>query len=524
MECRREPVTGDVFITVTKCQAIVSDIAIRVKGDTSGAVYGPDLIPETTLGFNRAYGVERQQLQPSIESTVVSPGIRKFDSNGNYIGYERTACESFDNVHRIGAELSIRADVNLPGLYLDSWEGDESWEGGYKFAAAPRYGFEYQMTTTAQASPAVQRVRANFVAICHTVALPPGVSLVESPPNCPGLAAGENSFIFGSVLRVRQEKYLGSGSIGRFTQQAWGFTGGVMPDSESFVRPEADEYGSEPEPYYEALVSVDGDKSVTVDYQSDTEQLESALIKSAKLIAGVVIVGAPILFMTFVCVPCGVALGALALAAFAVDFIPGVDGKATGVLDLINPLSWAQCGAKWGANTPTVNPNPSPLPPTTDAANNALLVQRSIELAEKEPQFLADLAVELHATGLLTGPAGLLTVEQLVFLSSDVEFRVTLAKRADFFRKVAQASYANSAKGVTSIYRDLTKAKGALGKAMAVAAFGAQLYEAGYFSSDLASNNEGYQDVSDLRGTSNFTDCLIDKYSPGLSTLGLDTS
>jgi hypothetical protein len=59
---------------------------------------------------------------------------------------------------------------------------------------------------------------------------------------------------------------------------------------------------------------------------------------------------------------------------------------------------------------------------------------------------------------------------------------------------------------------------------MAVAAFGAQLYEAGYFSSDLASNNEGYQDVSDLRGTSNFTDCLIDKYSPGLSTLGLDTS
>ncbi|MGK0424771.1 MAG: hypothetical protein ACJAZD_002294, partial [Ilumatobacter sp.] len=42
VECRREPVTGDVFITVTKCQAIVSDIAIRVKGDTSGAVYGPD--------------------------------------------------------------------------------------------------------------------------------------------------------------------------------------------------------------------------------------------------------------------------------------------------------------------------------------------------------------------------------------------------------------------------------------------------------------------------------------------------
>jgi hypothetical protein len=37
------------------------------------------------------------------------------------------------------------------------------------------------------------------------------------------------------------------------------------------------------------------------------------------------------------------------------------------------------------------------------------------------------------------------------------------------------------------------------------------------------SNNEGYQDVNDLRGTSNFTDCLIDKYSPGISTLGLDT-
>jgi hypothetical protein len=527
VECRREPVTGDVFITVTKCQAIVSDIAIRVKGDTSGAVYGPDSIPETTLGFNRAYGVERQQLQPSIESTVVSPGIRKSDSNGNFIGYERTACESFDNVHRIGAELSIRAGVNLPGLYLDSWEGDESWAGGYKFAASPRYGFEYQMTTTAQASPAVQNVTANIVAICHTVALPPGVTLVESPPNCPGLAAGENSFIFGSVLRVRQEKYLGNpSSIGRYTQKAYGFTGGVIPDSVTYERPEADDPYFEP--FYEALVSVDGDKIVTVDYHSENDGLESAVVVSAKLIAGVVIVGAPILFMTFVCVPCGVALGALAATTFVIDFIPGVDGKATGVLDLINPMSWAQCGAKWGANTPTV-PNLPPLPPTegpppppgTRSAGEALFLERSIELAEREPQFLIDLGRELNKLNLL--PGGNLTVEQLRIFSKDPEFAVTLAKRADFFRKVAAASYAKSATGVTSIYKDLTKAKGALGKLMAVAAFAGELYNAGYFSSDLASNNEGYQDVSDLRGTSNFTDCLIDKYSPGISTLGLDT-
>jgi hypothetical protein len=301
----------------------------------------------------------------------------------------------------------------------------------------------------------------------------------------------------------------------------------VMLNSEGLYAPKkAASSRVQPEPYYEAMVSVDGDKSVTVDYHSEAEAIASAVVVGAKIAAGILIIAGPLLFVTFVCVPCGVALAALAATTFAIDLIPGTDGRATGVLDMLNPMSIVQCGAKWGANTPTVNPNPPPLPPTTDAANEALLVQRSIELAREEPEFLAELSDEMRAAGLMPENDGDLTVAKLEVMSQKVGFAVTLAKRGDFFRKLGTTAYkarwGTRAMRLSNGYKDLTKAKTAFGKGMAVAAFASELYSAGYFSPDLVGNNEGYQDVGDLRGTSDFMDCMADKYASGISTFGLD--
>jgi hypothetical protein len=504
------PVNGDIYITVSRCQQINATFSVRVKGDTSGAVYPASSIPATTLAFDASWGIERQPLRPWIETRVVSDPIRLVDESGRFTGYERTACESFENVHRPGEAVSIRAGASLPGLYVDGWTG-----GDTNIPVKSRFGFEFQTFAIAQEGPTVQRVNADVVAICHTLTLDAGVSLIESPPNCPGAAAGENSFIFGSVVRVRQEKYLGNpSSIGRHTQKAFGFTGGVLTGSVTYVRPESEDTYFEP--YYEGIVSVDGDKSITVDYRSETDQLESAVVVSLKLIGGVVIAAAPILFTTFVCVPCGVVLGGLAASTFFVDLIPGTDGAASAALDLINPMSVFQCGTKWAANTPTVDPN-APAPPVTVAAEDQLLLDRALALARAEPEFLRELADVLAEAGMLDGPPEDLTVGELDNLSTKADFALTFAKKANTFKKlgvvVYSARWGTRASRLQEVYGKMTQPKGMVGQGFAVVAFVAELHSAGYLDpAGLARNNGEYQDVSDLRGTSNFTDCLDQKY------------
>ncbi|MFT4867091.1 MAG: hypothetical protein ACI8RE_003292 [Ilumatobacter sp.] len=199
-----------------------------------------------------------------------------------------------------------------------------------------------------------------------------------------------------------------------------------------------------------------------------------------------------------------------------VDLVPGTDGVATAALDLINPMSVFQCATKRAANTPTVNPDP-PAPPVTVAAENQLLLERAIELARDEPEFLVELSDELRTAGMLVGVVGVLTIEKLEELSQEGEFALTFAKRANFFRKLGTAVYAarwgTRATRLSNVWTDMTKPKTAFGQGMAAAAFVAELHSAGYLDPDgLARNNGEYQDISDLRGTSNFTDCLDQKY------------
>jgi hypothetical protein len=119
--------------------------------------------------------------------------------------------------------------------------------------------------------------------------------------------------------------------------------------------------------------------------------------------------------------------------------------------------------------------------------------------------------------GCSTGHRKISPVGELDNLSTKADFALTFAKKANTFKKlgvvVYSARWGTRASRLQEVYGKMTQPKGMVGQGFAVVAFVAELHSAGYLDpAGLARNNGEYQDVSDLRGTSNFTDCLDQKY------------
>jgi hypothetical protein len=234
-----------------------------------------------------------------------------------------------------------------------------------------------------------------------------------------------------------------------------------------------------------------------------------------------VIIAAPILFLTFVCLPCGMVLTGMAAGALVIDLIPGTDGNATAALDLVNPMSVFDCAGKWAANTPTANSDPAVVPVTAADAEQDL-VDGVIDLARAESDFLAELSEELRTGDKIVEFFDLVgsrdpTIEDLEMLKENKEFVSKLAKRVKFFKKFGKAVYQNRwgtrATRLSNVWKQVAKTKRPSGLRAGVAVaveIGVAMYENGYFDSDILPGE--YQDTSDLRNTSNFTDCLDQKY------------
>ncbi|MFT4867089.1 MAG: hypothetical protein ACI8RE_003290 [Ilumatobacter sp.] len=558
------PVTGNVHITAAVCQTIQLTGTVTVRDDPNETVYPLTDVNSTTLMFGRDGTGTQQPLRPWITSIGLEDPVPRYNSRGSFTGYVHSACESFENAEPPGSALSVRAGVTVPGLYLAGWTDEVN------IPVTTDFGFEYQTVLVAEESPAVQTVNAEFVAVCRTLTVGAGITVVDSPPNCPG----SNSYIVGSFVKVRAEEFLGADTYlrsPRWTKQLYQFSDGIIAGSKTYVDPGTP--GSEP--YYESYVYIDDDKSVGAKWRSENDGLEYALITSAKLIAGVVAIGLPVLLTSIVCAPCGMALGALATSAFLVDLIPGVDGQASAALDLINPTSFFQCVGKWGANTPT-----PPRDPVADGGPpistiDALGAERLQEMGDVIDEIIAladepieDLPPELVAAtenlvldtiGSMVGsPEDLPVLRSILFDSTDPEsFSVLepdswdldglaqLKAEGTFLKKASKAlkrikvartygtaftkGYATQGLigitgrlkgGVKAVkdQRSLFKAsrnpasRAAWKKAGAAMEFISELSDAGYLSIDGLSRNNGYQSVEDLAGTSTFTDCLDDKY------------
>jgi hypothetical protein len=310
-------------------------------------------------------------------------------------------------------------------------------------------------------------------------------------------------------------------------------------------------------------------------YRSENDQVESALVTSAKLLAGVTALAVPVLLTSIVCAPCGMALGALATTSVLIDLIPGVDGKASAAFDLINPTSFFQCVGKWGANTPTPPRDPvadggPPISAIDQLGDDRLkamdeVIDGIIALAEDPienlPGELVDAteALVLNTIESITAnPEDLPVLRSILFDGGDeADFSVVqpeswtldgfteLKEDAQFLKKAAKTLkriryYRNLKTAFTQGYategligitgrlkggwkaikdqRKLVRASrnpatsAAKLKAAAALEFVSELNDAGYLSIDGLSRNNGYQSVADLAGTATFTDCLEDKY------------
>ncbi len=559
------PVTGNLHITASVCQTIQLTGTITVQDDPTESVYTFYDVPKTTMTFGDDGTGTQQPLRPWIESTDLSDPVRKYNDDGSFTGFERSACESFENAQPPGAKLSVRAGVTVPGLYLDGWTDEVN------IPVTTDLGFEYQTILIAEESSAVQTVNAEFVAVCRTLSVGTGIRVVDSPPNCPG----SNSYIVGSFVKVRAEKFLGSDTYlrsPRWTKQLYEFSEGIIPGSKTYVACGAGECD---EPYTEAYVYIDNDKSVGAKYRSENDQVESALVTSAKLLAGVTALAVPVLLTSIVCAPCGMALGALATTSVLIDLIPGVDGKASAAFDLINPTSFFQCVGKWGANTPTPPRDPvadggPPISAIDQLGDDRLkamdeVIDGIIALAEDPienlPGELVDAteALVLNTIESITAnPEDLPVLRSILFDGGDeADFSVVqpeswtldgfteLKEDAQFLKKAAKTLkriryYRNLKTAFTQGYategligitgrlkggwkaikdqRKLVRASrnpatsAAKLKAAAALEFVSELNDAGYLSIDGLSRNNGYQSVADLAGTATFTDCLEDKY------------
>jgi hypothetical protein len=524
------PVSGALYITVSVCQTLLPNFSIRIKDDPLKTVYRSSTVPASTLAFDARGVASEQPLRPWLETTDLSSGVPKYGESGQFVGYERWACESFDNTFPPDTRVAARVGATLPGLYV------ESWSGGASFLPVPSiFGFEYQADVTTTGTPA-QQLSVNLIAECKTVVVGRWVT-VEPPPNCPD---GSGSYIVGTALSVTANRYLGRPTrVESSTKEWYQFASGVIDESIYLV---AGEGGSVTD-YYTGLAFVDTHLTIEAKYRSEVDEDFSTAIRLTKFFGGVLLAAGPALLLTVACPVCGAVIGGLAVAAFFVDLIPGTGGKATALINLINPATLFTCGSTWATNKPTPgvdSPPPGESPPETVSDQIAIDFQaRILELIEfaedtsiTDPDALALRTEMLERTfdALLES----VTIEAPTFDNDDAVYAAKAAKvlntmRKEYptakafisgFRPTAVAEISSSFKDGVRAARETdrwTKLRGnnlpdAKASFMAAAGFAINLNDAGYFDMDeLGRSNGEYQDATEVAGLDNFTDCLKSK-------------
>ena len=532
VRCRREPVTGDVFITVSVCQTLVPNFSIRIKDDPLKTVYTSSTVPASTLAFDARGVASERPLAPWLETTDLSSRLQ-FDDFGQFIGSELSACDSFDNTFPPDTRVAARVGVSLPGLYV------ESWSGGTSFLPVPSmFGFEYQADVTTTGTPA-QGLSVNMIAECKIVVVGVGVT-VEPPPNCPN--GDPYSYIVGTALSVEAYRYEDRPHrVSSLTQKWYEFTD-VIDESVSLVSSDVGDDGRIND-YWTGLAFVDTHLTIEAKYRSEADEDMSTAIRITKFGVGVLLAAGPALVLTVACPVCGAVIGGLAVAAFFVDLIPGTGGKASALINLINPATLFTCGSKWATNKPSPgvdSPPPGESPPETVSDQIAIdFDARIIELIEfAEDTSITDPdALELRTDMLkktFEALADNVSIDAPTFDVDDARYAAKAAKVLNTMRKEYPTAKAfvsafrpTAVAEVSSSFKDGVRAAkqtdrwtklygngGPDAKAsfMAAAGFAMNLNDAGYFDMDeLGRNNGTYQDATEVAGLDNFTDCLKGK-------------
>ena len=236
--------------------------------------------------------------------------------------------------------------------------------------------------------------------------------------------------------------------------------------------------------------------SVTARYLTSDDITEQALAQAGKYAVGLLAVAAPIA-LTIACGPCGVAIAALTASALLVDFIPGVDGRATAALKgtLLAPLTLAQCSARWGFQDGTADGYEPPPAGQVPSAQQTVLAAGNVIDHAGRAAYQAARAAQAIAN------AGTDTFGSLHTTTPGVAAQRALGLRSTPAGFSASGNLQSTAMG----WRALRSARK---YGVPALQFGFGVYDSGGFETDFTE----FKTVDELRDTAAFQSCMSQSY------------
>jgi len=316
-ECR---IGGPATVWVQACQTLVTELALRVAGDTSGASYDKWSLPGT-LYLENSDGQIQGFAMGDYDWAYPQPS--RIAKDGSRIDEEIAPgpCHDAGNAFPADTDLILIGTAPTAGFAFDGWSQPT--------------GFVAQnpVRTKTTATSRTMTVAPTYTVTCYTVTFGEGISIVGDAPRCPGSAEADNSFIAGTAIQVRAVQHLDSERI------VEGFRTGVV-NGQIYEDPVSKELT--------AFAFVDGDKNVTAYYPTDSERTRNGVVQGLKFTAGIFAVAAPI-FVGMLFPPAGILFAVIGAGAGIASLIPGGD-KVAAVFDLVNPTKITTCIAQWSFN------------------------------------------------------------------------------------------------------------------------------------------------------------------------------
>lgn len=441
-------VGGKLTVEAQQCQSVTSSPVFIVNGDESQTLFDKNALPSQLTVPDGAGGFSSAGISDFdwVESVAV-----RVEEGGLVADPQRSGpCTIAGNAFAPKTDIAVYGFSPVDGIGFAGWLDIDP--NGI-IASNP-------MVRTTTATEATMPTTAAFVVDCYTLVIDEGLSVVGTPPYCPGSSPSDFRFIAGTTVQIAAENQVG-------TRDFVGFKEGAIA-STTFVDSMTGKVNT--------LVLMDRDKRIMADYPTATDAFGRQFIKGLKIASGISAVITAVLVSTLF-PGVGLVLGFLSAGASIFNALPGGD-KPAAVFDVMNPTKITDCAARWAfGNADDPSGKVSPVKIVTTA--------KKIYKAYNEVKTVADLRGLASTTASATTATGI------------------LGKATETLNK-AKAALSNVSSKIGTTLAPL--------KSAAPAVLGAASVGMGLYSAGIGDITGGVDTVEQLRDTETMTGCLEDQW------------